>query len=136
VDWEARPWDFLSLMVNYLFLDAEVEATGEQMPGRPRHTVNARGSFEGLYGDIYAELQYMSAIPVTANGDVILGWRTVVDLGARLNLLALPGLRGLRAFDSLSAGLDVKNVGDVSVKDVRGLPLPGRGFFGTIQATF
>jgi len=136
VDWEARPWDFLSLMVNYLFLDAEVEETREQMPGRPRHTVNARGSFQGRYGDIYAELQYMSAIPVTASGDVILGWRTVVDLGARLNLLALPGLRGLRAMDSFSAGLDVKNVGDVSVKDVRGLPLPGRGFFGTIQATF
>jgi iron complex outermembrane receptor protein len=136
VDWEARPWDFLSLMVNYLFLDAQVQETGEQMPGRPRHTVNARGSFEGLYGDIYAELQYMSAIPVTASGEVMLGWRTVVDLGARLNLLALPGLRGLRALESFSVGLDVKNVGDVSVKDVRGLPLPGRGFFGTIQATF
>jgi hypothetical protein len=106
------------------------------MPGRPRHTVNARGSFEGRYGDIYAELQYMSEIPVTASGDVILGWRTVVDLGARLNLLALPPLRQWQAAQSFSVGLDVKNVGDVSVKDLRGLPLPGRGFFGTIQASF
>ncbi len=135
-DWEARPWNFLSLMLNYLYLDAEVEETGEQMPGRPRHTVNARGSLEGLYGDVYAELQYTSDIPVTANGDVILGWRTVVDLGARLNLLALPPLHGWRTFESLSVGLDVKNVGDVSVKDVRGLPLPGRAFFGTVQASF
>jgi outer membrane receptor protein involved in Fe transport len=136
VDWEARPWDFLSLMVNYLFLDAEVEATGEQMPGRPRHTVNARASLQGLYGDIYAELQYMSAIPVTADGAVILGWRTVANLGARLNLLALPRLDRWKWIRSLSVALDASNVGDVSVKDVRGLPLPGRGFFGTIQATF
>jgi vitamin B12 transporter len=135
-DWEARPWDFLSLMVNYLYLDAEVEETGEQMPGRPRHTVNARGSVEGLYGELYAELQYTSDIPVTANGDVVLGWRTVVDLGARLNLLALPRLREWKQVDSLSVGLDVKNVGDVSIKDFRGLPLPGRAFFGTIQASF
>ena len=136
VDWEARPWNFLSLMVNYLYLDAEVEETGGQMPGRPRHTVNARGSLEGLYGDIYAELQYTSDIPVTANGDVILGWRTVVGLGARLNLLALAGLERWRWIESLSLALDVNNVGDVSVKDVRGLPLPGRAFFGTIQASF
>lgn len=106
------------------------------MPGRPRHTVNARGSVEGPYGDVYAELQYTSDIPVTADGAVLLGWRTVVNIGARLNLLALPPLRGWRTFDSLSLGLDVKNVGDVSIKDVRGLPLPGRGFFGTIQASF
>ena len=106
------------------------------MPGRPRHTVNARGSLESLYGDIYAELQYTSDIPVTANGDVSLRWRTVVGLGARLNLLALPGLERWRWFESLSLALDVNNVGDVSVKDVRGLPLPGRAFFGTIQASF
>ena len=135
-DWEARPWNFLSLMVNYLYLDAEVEETGKQMPGRPAHTVNARGSVEGLYGDLYAELQYTSDIPVTANGDVVLGWRTVVDLGARLNLLALPRLRQWKQVQSLSFGLDVMNVGDVSLKDFRGLPLPGRAFFGTIQASF
>jgi len=136
VDCESRPWDFLSLMVNYLYLNAEAEETGKQMPGRPEHTVNARGSFEGLYGDLYAELQYMSAIPVTAGGEVILGWRTVVNLGGRLNLLALPPFERWKCLESLSLGLDVNNVGDVSVKDVRGLPLPGRGFFGTIQASF
>lgn len=136
VDCEGRPWDFLSLMVNYLYLNTEVEETGRQMPGRPQHTVNARGSFEGLYGDLYAELQYTSDIPITSGGEVILGWRTVANLGARLNLLALPRLNRWRAIRSLSLGLDVNNVGDVSVKDVRGLPLPGRAFFGTIQAGF
>jgi hypothetical protein len=60
----------------------------------------------------------------------------VVDLGARLNLLALPRLRQWKQLQSLSVGLDVKNVGDVSLKDFRGLPLPGRAFFGTIQASF
>jgi len=136
VDCEARPWDFLSLMANYLFLDAEVEETAEQMPGRPRHTVNARGSFEGLYGDIYAELQYTSDIPVTADGAKIVGWRTIVNLGARLDLLSLPRLNRWKGIRSLSLALDVNNVGDVFAKDVYGIPLPGRAFFGTIQASF
>jgi len=78
----------------------------------------------------------MSAIPVTAGGEVILGWRTVVKLGARLNLLAVPPFERWKCLESLSLGLDVNNVGDVSVKDVRGLPLPGRAFFGTIQTSF
>ena len=136
VDTEVRPWDFLSLMVNYTYLNARVEETDTQMAGRPKHTVNARGSLEGRYGDFYAECQYTSDIPITADGAVILGWRTVVNLGARLNLLALPRLDRWKGIRSLSLALDVKNVGDVSVKDIRGLPLPGRGFFGTIQASF
>ena len=47
VDWEARPWDFLSLMVNYLYLDAEVEETGGQMPGRPRPHGECEGILRG-----------------------------------------------------------------------------------------
>jgi outer membrane receptor protein involved in Fe transport len=136
VDCEARPWDFLSLMVNYLYLDAEMEETGKQMPGRPQHTVNARGSLEGLYGDLYAELQYTSDIPTTAEGTVIIVSRTLVNLGARLNLLAVPPLRRWKGIESLSLAIDVSNVGNVFAKDVRNVPLPGRAFFGTIQASF
>lgn len=136
VDCEARPWDFLSLMANYIYLDAKVEETGAQMPGRPKHTVNARGSLEGFLGDFYAELQYTSDIPVTLDGAKIVGWRTIVNLGARLNLLALPRLDQWKAVESLSLALDVSNVGDVFAKDVFGIPLPGRAFFGTIQASF
>jgi outer membrane receptor protein involved in Fe transport len=123
-------------MVNYLYLEAEIEETGEQMPGRPRHTVNARGSFEGLYGDLYAELQYTSQIPTTPVGTQIILARTLVNLGARLNLLALPPLKRWKGIESLSLALDVMNVGNVFPKDVRGVPLPGRTFFGTIQASF
>ena len=136
MDCEARPWEFLSLMTNYIYLDAEVEETGMQMPGRPRHTVNARGSVEGLLGDLYAELQYTSEIPIVPDGSRRIGWRTIVNLGARLNLLSLPGLERWKGVESLSLGLDVKNVGNVYFKDILGLPLPGRAFFGTIQASF
>ena len=135
-DCEARPWDFLSLMANYIYLNAKVEETGMQMPGRPEHTVNARGSFEGLFGDLYAELQYTSDIPVTLDGAKIVGWRTIVNLGGRLNLLALPPFERWKCLESLSLALDVKNVGNVFAKDVLGLPLPGRAFFGTVQASF
>jgi outer membrane receptor protein involved in Fe transport len=136
VDLETRPWDFLSLLVNYTYLHAESEETGLQLAGRPRHTVNARASLERPYGSLYTELQYVSSIPVVPTGDLTLGWRTVVDMGIKVNLLALPALNGLRWVRSLNAGLDVKNVGDVSFRDAQNFPLPGRMFLGTIEARF
>ena len=136
VDLETRPWDFLGLLVNYTYLNAESEETGLQLAGRPRHTLNGRASVERPYGGLYAELQYVSRIPVVPTGDLSLGWRTVVDTGARVNLLILPGLKGLKWIQSLTAALDVKNVGDVSFRDAQNFPLPGRMFLGTVEARF
>jgi hypothetical protein len=53
-----------------------------------------------------------------------------------VNLLILPGLKGLKWIQSLTAALDVKNVGDVSFRDAQNFPLPGRMFLGTVEARF
>lgn len=136
VDVEARPWDFLGCTVNYTYLHAQSVETGLQLPGRPRHTVNGRVSIDRPLGSVYGEIQYVSSIPVVSTGELALRWRTVADLGARVNLEAVPGLGTIPWVRSLSAGLDVKNVGDVSYRDAQNFPLPGRMFLGTVQAKF
>ncbi|MEW6442979.1 MAG: TonB-dependent receptor [bacterium] len=136
IDLEAKPWDFLSLLANYTYVDAQSEETGLQLAGRPRHTVNARAALERTFGSIYSEVQYVSRIPVVPTGELTLGWRTVVDAGLKANLLFLPGLERLKWVRSLNAGLDVKNVGDVSFRDAQNFPLPGRLFLGTLEARF
>lgn len=136
VDVEARPWDFLGLAVNYTYLHAQSLETGLQLPGRPRHTVNGRVSLDRPAGSLYGEMQYVSSIPVVSTGELSLKWRTVADVGAKANLEAMPGLGKIPWVRSLSVGLDVKNVGDVSYRDALNFPLPGRMFLGTIQAKF
>jgi len=136
VDAEVRPLDFLFLSANYTFLHAIAEQTGEQQSGRPRHIVNFRASVQDDLGELYAEGQYMSTIPVsyTNSARSSVNPRTVVDLGATLNLLALPGLKRLECLQKWTLGFEVKNVGDVSAYDTVFFPLPGRMFFVTMLA--
>jgi outer membrane receptor protein involved in Fe transport len=136
MDAEVRPLDFLFLSVNYTFLNAIAEQTGEQQSGRPRHTVNFRASVQHGLGEVYAEGQYMSSIPVrftdTAKSSV--NPRTTVDLGVTLNLLAVPVLKRVEWMQKWTLSFEVKNVGDVSAYDSVFFPLPGRMFFVTILA--
>jgi len=136
VDAEVRPLDFLFLSANYTFLHAIAQQTGEQQSGRPRHMVNFRASVQQDLGEIYAEGQYMSSIPVsyTNSARSSVNPRTVVDLGATLNLLALPGLKRAGCLKKWTLSLEVKNVGDVSAYDTVFFPLPGRMFFVTLLA--
>jgi len=136
VDAEIRPLDFLFLSTNYTFLDAVAEQTGEQQSGRPRHTVNFRASLQHDLGEVFAEGQYMSRIPVryTDSAKSSVNPRTVVDLGATLNLLALPVLERAAWVSKWTLSFEVKNVGDVSAYDSVFFPLPGRMFFVTILA--
>ena len=100
------------------------------------HTVNFRGSLQHDLGEIWAEGQYMSLIPVrftdTAKSSV--NPRTVVDLGVTLNLIALPVLKRVDVLKTWTLGFEVKNVGDVSAYDSVFFPLPGRMFFFTVHA--
>jgi vitamin B12 transporter len=136
VDTEYRPLDFLFLSANYTFLRAIAEQTGEQQSGRPEHTVNFRASAQHDLGEIYAEGQYMSRMPVhyTDTAQSSVNPRTLVDLGITVNLLALPVLKRADPIRKWTLTFEVKNVGDVSAYDSVFFPLPGRMFFVTIQA--
>jgi outer membrane receptor protein involved in Fe transport len=113
------------------------EQTGEQQSGRPRHTVNFRASVQHDLGEIFAEGQYMSRIPVryTDSAKSSVNPRTVVDLGVNLNLLALPRLERVSWMRKWTLGFEVKNVADVPAYDSVFFPLPGRMFFVTMLAS-
>ena len=137
VDTEVRPLDFLFISANYTFLEAVAEQTGEQQSGRPRHTVNFRASVQHDLGEIFAEGQYMSRIPVryTDSAKSSVNPRTVVDVGVNLSLLALPGLERAAWMRKWTLGFEVKNVVDVPAYDSVFFPLPGRMFFVTMLAS-
>ena len=138
VDTEYRPWDPLFLSANYTYLNATAEETGQQLNGRPRHTVNAKASLQGKRGEVYTELQYLSDIPLhyTSSSRLAVDGRAIADLGATLNLLSFSYLDRLNWFRKWTLTLEVKNVGDVSAYDAQNFPLPGRMFFCTMHALF
>lgn len=136
MDTEYRPWKPLFLSANYTFLDAVSEETGKQLEGRPRHTVNFKASLQDERGEIYTEVQYLSAIPVrsTSTGTIFVNQRAVLDVGATANLAELPWLRRAGWLEKLTLSVEVKNVNDASVYDALNFPLPGRMFFVTLYA--
>lgn len=136
VDTEYRPWKPLFLAVNYTFLDATSEETGKQLEGRPRHTVNFKVSLQDKIGEIYTEVQYLSAIPVrsTSTGAIYVNERAVLDVGVTANFAALPYVSRAAWLQKLTLSLEVKNVNDASVYDSLNFPLPGRMFFVTLYA--
>jgi iron complex outermembrane receptor protein len=136
LDTEYRPWNPLFLTANYTYLHAIAEETGEQLNGRPRHTVNCKASLQEDIGEIYAEMQYLSEIPVrsTSTGTIAVNQRAVLDLGITLNLTELPQLNEVDWLRKWTIGFEVKNVNDASVYDALNYPLPGRMFFVTLHA--
>jgi len=136
MDTEYRPWKPLFLTANYTFLDAISEETGKQLEGRPRHTVNFKVSLQDRRGEIYTEMQYLSAIPVraTSTGAIFVNERAVLDVGVTANLATLPYISRAAWLEKLTLSLEVKNVNDASVYDSLNFPLPGRMFFVTLYA--
>jgi iron complex outermembrane receptor protein len=138
VDTEYRPWDPLFLSANYTYLHAVSKDTGQQLQGRPRHTVNFKTSLQGRYGEVYTEMQYLSDIPlqITNTARLAVTGRSIVDLGVTANVLSISPIERLHWFRKCTVSLEVKNVGDASVYDAQYFPLPGRMFFFTLYALF
>lgn len=146
---ELRFWgETLSVGGEYTFLDsrnltAEVEQTGEPLPGRPRHEGSARADVGQAFGQGWTHFEPR------------LGYRldgvsaAALDLSGRYRLPArvLHGLVfGLHWARGVHLGLEVRNLADlrrgeivpvagppdpvpVPISDYIGYPLPGRSFF-------
>ncbi len=136
MDTEYRPWDFLFLSANYTYLHAIAEDTGNQAVGRPRHRANFTASVHSDLGELYAEGQYSSSVPVysTRTGSVYVDSWFVVNMGVTFNLLSLPWLERTRCLQEWTLSVEVKNLGDATVYDGVMFPLPGRSWFVTLRA--
>jgi iron complex outermembrane receptor protein len=98
---------------------------GNQIPGRPRHV--AFGRLEGRAGPVapFVEFNYVGGNYVTAANTKLLPERKLWNAGLTISQDA-----------SVRLGLEVKNLTDEQVVDVRGFPLPGRAIYTTADCSF
>lgn len=108
-----------------------IDTTGEpnrdgiQIPGRPRYMANAGLKIgpKRLYGTL--EYNYVGENYLTFAGTKLIPERHLWNA-------ALVG----RPEERLTLGAEVKNLRDERAQDLRGLPLPGRAWFGTARLSF
>jgi iron complex outermembrane receptor protein len=103
----------------------EPNRDGRQIPGRPRDKGFARLALRYAPLAVYGEYHYIGGNYVTRAGTKLLPARNVVNAGVVLS-----------PTENFRLGVDVKNLLDDEVTDVRGFPLPGRSVFATVGGTF
>ena len=108
-----KPLRFLELSGNYTFLDAKLNGSGNQLPGRPRHLANGRAEFSWKYGGVFAQLQYIDKLPIDFSNTRFIVGKALVDVGGTLKWK-----------DHYFLTLQGKNVGNVQTLDSVGFPLP------------
>lgn len=107
------PVRFLELTGNYTFLDAVVDASGNQLPGRPRHMANGRIEFNWKYGSLFSQVQYIDRLFLDFSNTRFLSQRAIVDVGGTFKWK-----------EKYFVTLQGKNIGNVQAFDSVGYPLP------------
>ncbi|MFC1654675.1 TonB-dependent receptor [Myxococcota bacterium] len=97
---------------------------GKELPGRPRHTAGLRawGKWNRLLAE--ADFYFVSSNYVNEANTKELSSRMLLDAGI-----------GVDVGKGIKVMVQVKNILDDQVSDVRGLPLPGLSFFITVGIT-
>ena len=97
---------------------------GKELPGRPQHTAGLRawGKWKRLLAE--ADLYFVSSNYYNQANTKDLSSRLLLDAGI-----------GVDVGEGMKMMLQVKNILDDQVSDVRGLPLPGISFFITVGIT-
>lgn len=126
--WRCTRW--LTTSVSYTYNEAvdrtnEPLIAGNQIPGRPLHDtfVTARSDF-GKWKP-FVEYYYLSGNYLTRSNSKKLADRFGFNAGLTIEVS-----------NHLQAAIEVKNVTDEHVEDVRGFPLPSRSIFASITALY
>ncbi|MEJ2641039.1 MAG: TonB-dependent receptor [Desulfosarcinaceae bacterium] len=122
LSWGLNLGAHLGLPGNYTFQDTENTSdipylNGNELPGRPRHTLFQRVE---LYNDLvklFYEYHYLSSNYVDRANLEEVDSRNIHNLGLTLYPLA-----------GLSLTVEAKNLSDQQISDVLGYPLPGRSY--------
>ncbi len=130
ISWSVSALDHVRLYGNYTFQDTEdtsgTFSQGNQLPGRPRHELHQGLEFTADLGKFVYEFDYV------AQNFLDRGNLTLVDRRLIHNVRTVLTPIGKH----LKLTLEVLNITDNQVGDFRGFPLPGRSYFGTIEARF
>ncbi len=98
---------------------------GKTIPGRPKHELFSRIAWEDPRYSCFAEWRYTGGNYITRANTKILPVRRTANAGVTFWIT-----------DHLQAGVEVKNLTNEDVVDIRGFPLPGRTWFGSMHFTF
>jgi outer membrane receptor protein involved in Fe transport len=130
VSWSGTAWQHLRLYGNYTFQDAKDTSNtfsqGNILPGRPAHELHQGLELFNASAKFVYELDYIAANFL----DRANAFKVDHRLLHNLSLTVLPfGKR-------LKLTFEVKNLTANQIADFRGFPLPGRSYFGTVEARF
>ncbi len=120
IDNFLTPWKHLEWAANYTLLLANLEGSGKQLPGRPRHKANAKITLKNDWGALYSRLQYIDRLPLDFPNTSFIQQRFQLDAGA-----------SLKFFKRYELSLEVKNITNAQMLDARGFPLPRLSAFGS-----
>lgn len=120
---------FLTLSANHTNLDATLDKTNVDLPGRADHETHVRLSLTPFAPlKLVGELHEVGDISVSESGNVTIPSRTTYDASVAVNLSPLlEGAKGMQRMpDMLWLTLAGTNLGDRSVYDALFFPQPGR----------
>lgn len=130
VSWSLTAFNHLRLFGNYTFQDAEDSSDtfshGNTLPGRPRHELHQSFELFAPLGKIVYEFDYIATNFLDRANAFVVDNRALHNV--RVTLLPLG--------KQLKLTFEAKNITDNQVEDVRGFPLPGRSFFGSVEGRF
>lgn len=124
---QARPLESLRLSANYTFLDATDRISGDDLPRRPRNSVNASIDWDATERlTLGAALRYMGKQYDNAyDNTAILDGSTVVDTTIRW-----------QGWENVSLFGRVENLFDKDYQEVLNYRAPGRSAYGGVQVRF
>ena len=127
VSW--RIFSSLQVSASYTYTDAvdrsgERNYDGKQIPGRPEHDVFTRLEYSFLNCRVYGELAYLSGNYTTRANTKLLPIRRTAGAGMEWDMTGHCRL-----------GVEIKNITNDDVVDVRGFPLPPRSAFITLNVS-
>jgi iron complex outermembrane receptor protein len=130
VSWSLTTSGHLRLYGNYTLQDATDTSNnlsrGNALPGRPRHEVHQAVELFTDLGKIVYEFDYTGRNFLDRANAFVVDHRLL----HHVSLTVLPFGKALKFT------FEAKNITDNQIADVRGFPLPGRSFFGTVEGRF
>jgi outer membrane receptor protein involved in Fe transport len=130
LSWSATALHHVRLYGNYTYQDAkdtsDTFSRGNDLPGRPRHEVFQALELFHDWGKFVYEFTYTARNALDRANLFVVNSRELHNL--RLTVTPFG--------PNLKLTFEGKNITDNQVQDVRGFPLPGRSFFGTVEGRF
>jgi iron complex outermembrane receptor protein len=125
---------WLRISANHTETDSRRDLTGKRLSGQASHETSARVRL-GLEEQwkLIAEVQRVGVIFVDEGGGRRLPARTVWNASAAVNLVEMPWLPLAEVATDLWLFVEIENIADEAVRDVRSFPQPGRHLTGGLE---